>query len=210
MKKISCIFITLFLILFSVSAAIEGLPVTQKFSLYFNKPGETDFHFTKKGSTTMTEEETFESYFGTGDEVSASFGFDWALYVDGNIKMSLVFAPTLAAADKAYDDPASTDYMLSATDKVTYYPGLNYVVDVFKGTVDGASFSAPSIGSTTHDKISGSARTIVLIDKQLSDIEGSIGHVDFDLTLHIPAPEEDKALMETQYKGVVKMFIESK
>ena len=210
MKKISCIFIILFLIFSSISAAIEGLPITQIFSLYFNKPGETDFHFTKKGSTTMTEEETFGSYFGTETEVTASFGFDWALYVDGNIRMALVFAPTLAAADMAYDDPDFADYMLSATDNVIYYPGLNYVVKTSGGTVDGVAFPEKTAGSSAHDKITGSNRTIELINKQLSDIEGSIGHVDFDLTLHIPAPEGDKALMETQYEGVVKVYIESK
>ena len=211
MKRLCFILAALLSLLSYVYAAGETVADTS-FKLFFEKPGVTDFHFTRKGTTTMTEEEAFDSYLGGSmQSVSASFGFDWALYYEGNVTMTLVFASNLANADKSYDDPGFEDFMLWATDDVTYYQGLNYTATVTNGTGDGESLKEAVIGNPSHDApLSAAARSIRLLDgEQLSDISGSKGHVDFDLTLNIPTPDEDKALMRTQYEGVVKMYIES-
>ena len=207
----TCFALLMLIFIFGVpfGIACEDLESMQ-FKLFFQKPGETDFHFTKKGTTTMIEDEAFDSYSGIESTVPASFGFDWALYYEGNVSMKLVFAPTLAAADTSYDDRTYTDYMLLATDDVLHYKRLNYVATITAGTGDGAGLIGTSTGSSSHKLLTIADRSLVLLDnKTLSDISGSRGHVDIDLTLTIPPKEDEKALMTTQYEGVVKLYIES-
>ena len=212
MRRI-CLALLMLIFIVQASFGIAGEDLeSMKFKLFFQKPGETDFHFTRRGTTTMTEEEAFDSYLGGSvQSVSASFGFDWALYYDGNVTMTLVFASNLANADKSYDDPGFEDFMLWATDDVTYYQGLNYTAKVANGTGDGEVLKGTIIGNASHDdRLPSTARSVVLLDsKQLSDISGSKGHVDIDLTLTIPPKEGEMALMRMQYEGVVKMYIES-
>lgn len=207
----SCFALLMLILIFVVPFGIAGEELeSMKFKLFFQKPGETDFHFTKKGTTTMIEDEAFDSYSGKESTVPASFGFDWALYYEGNVSMKLVFAPTLAAADKSYDDAAYEDYMLLATDEVQYYKGLNYVATITEGTGDGAGLKNITTGSSSHEQLTIADRSLVLLNNRtLSDISGSRGHIDLDLTLTIPKQEGEMALMRTQYEGVVKLYIES-
>ena len=200
----------IFIVQASFGIAGEDLE-SMKFKLFFFFFGETDFHFTKKGTTTMIEDEAFDSYLGGSvQSVSASFGFDWALYYEGNVTMTLVFASNLANADKSYDDPGFKDFMLWATDDVTYYQGLNYKATVTNGTGDGADLIDSSTGSSSHEQLTIADRSLVLLDNRtLSDISGSRGHIDLDLTLTIPKQQGEMALMRTQYEGVVKLYIES-
>ena len=210
--KRSCFALLMMIFIVQASFGIAGEDLeSMKFKLFFQKPGETDFHFTKKGTTTMIEDEAFDSYLGGSvQSVSASFGFDWALYYEGNVTMTLVFASNLVNADKSYDDPGFKDFMLWATDDVTYYQGLNYKATVTNGTGDGADLIDSSTGSSSHEQLTIADRSLVLLDNRtLSDISGSRGHIDLDLTLTIPKQQGEMALMRTQYEGVVKLYIES-
>lgn len=205
--KRRAVILLIFFAMFSVIA--EGLP-SQSFNIIFEKPGVTDYHFTEAGTTTLSRIQYFTSYFqNSNSSLEAAFGFDWSVYYNGNISISLVFAATNEEANAAYGNPeTATGYMLKHEDS-NVNRGLNYTVALSKSAGDGAD-SEESTGSDSKTPISGSARTLVLVDnKRITSINGSSGHVDFKLQIDSGnfTSAENNA-MGGQYSGVVRCYVE--
>ena len=204
--KRSFVILLIFLAMFSVIA--EGLP-SQSFNIIFEKPGVTDYHFTEAGTTTLSRTQYFTSYFQNSSSPEAAFGFDWSVYYNGNISISLVFAATNEEANAAYGNPeTATGYMLKHEDS-NVSRGLNYTVALSDSEGDGAD-SEESTGSDSKNPISGSDRTLVLVDnKKITPINGSSGHVDFKLQIDSGnfTSAENNA-MGGQYSGVVRCYVE--
>lgn len=204
-KRIVAFFI-LITTVFSLGAGDIG---KQEFSIMFKKPGVTDYHFTEEGTTTLSRFQYFTPYFGSS-EPTASFGFDWSVYHDGYVSISLVFAADNEAADIAYGNPDAEDskgYMLEhATFKTER--GINYTVKPKNQKGDGISCTE-SKGSDSSEAILGADRTIKILNrKATSTIEGTSGHVDFDLKIAASNfTVSENAAMSGQYSGIVRCYV---